>query len=112
MNPKQNALEIIQFGEPEWIMMGAPCHWIAYHGCNHEGYFGGGHHLPVGSSWTDIWGTVWRRKHEGVMGFPVGNPLAHIIEGLKTFNWPNPDDERLCSLIYDQAASWDREKIS
>ena len=110
MNPKQNALEIIQFGEPEWIMMGAPCHWIAYHGCNHEGYFGGGHHLPVGSSWTDIWGTVWCRKHEGVMGFPVGNPLAYIIEGLQTFHWPDPDDERLCSLIYEQAASWDREK--
>ena len=107
MNPKENALRIIHFDHPEHIMTRIPQDLIAYHGCNHEGYSGGGHHLPVGSSWTDIWGTTWRREHPGVMGFPVGNPLSNLVEGLHAFRPPNPDDERLCSLIYQQAESWD-----
>jgi uroporphyrinogen decarboxylase len=109
MNPKENALRIIHFDHPERVMVRIPQHMTAYHGCNHEGYTGGGHHLPVGSSWTDIWGTTWRREHPGVMGFPVGNPLANLVQGLKTFQPPNPDDERLCNLIYQQAKSWDRQ---
>jgi len=109
MNPKQNALEIIHFGHPERVMMAPPLHWVSYLGCNHEGYAGGGHHLPVGSSWTDIWGTLWRREHEGVMGFPVGNPLADLVDGLKHFRWPDPDDECLCAQIYAQAKNWPRD---
>ena len=110
MNPKENALRVIHFDHPEGVMTGAPLHRVAYRGCNHEGYTGGGHHLPVGSSWLDIWGTTWRRSHPGVMGFPVGNPLADLVAGLKTFHPPDPEDERLCSLIYQQAENWDREQ--
>ncbi len=110
MDPKENALHIIHFDQPERIMTGVPQHSISYLGCNHEGYSGGGHHLPVGSSWTDIWGTTWRREHPGVMGFPVGNPLSNLVEGLPAFRPPNPDDERLCSLIYQQAENWDRNE--
>ena len=110
MNPKENALRIIKFDHPERIMTGAPQHWVSYLGCNHEGYSGGGHHLPVGSSWTDIWGTTWRREQPGVMGFPVGNPLADLVEGLRSFQPPDPEDERLYSLIYQQAQGWDPEE--
>jgi len=91
-------------------MTGAPLHLVAYLGCNHEGYHGGGHHLPVGSSWADIWGTTWRREHPGVMGFPVGNPLSDLVAGLNHFQAPDPDDERLCNLIYQQAKGWDRNR--
>ncbi|MBM3236699.1 hypothetical protein FJZ31_10440 [Candidatus Poribacteria bacterium] len=59
MNAKENALCIIHFDTPERIVTGCPTRGIAYRGCNHEGYIGGGHHLPLGSRWTDIWGTTW-----------------------------------------------------
>lgn len=108
MNSKENASRIIRFDRPERVVSNYPAHGIAYRGCNHEGYEGGGHHLPVGSRWTDIWGTVWQREHEGVMGFPRGNPLADLVEALPRYRWPDPDDERICGLIYEQARDWDR----
>ncbi len=101
MNARENALEIIRFGKPERVVSGVPTYGICYHGMNHEGFKGGGHHLPVGSTWTDIWGTRWEREHDGVMGFPKGNPLADLPSALKTFEWPDPDDERICKKIYE-----------
>ena len=35
------------------------------------------------------------------MGFPKGNPLADIAN-LKNYQWPDPDDERICGQIYRQ----------
>jgi len=110
VHPKENALRIIRFDHPEYIMTSPPLHWVAYRGCNHEGYTGGGHHLPVGSSWMDIWGTTWHRSHPGVMGFPIGNPLSDLVSGLKDFHPPSPRDERLYNLIYQQAEGWDSEQ--
>ena len=95
MNAKQNALRILRFDRPEWVMSGCPTHDIGYRGCNHEGYDGGGHHLPVGSVWQDIWGTEWQREHEGVMGFPRGNPLANPTADLAAYAWLDPDDDRI-----------------
>ncbi|HOX08182.1 MAG TPA: uroporphyrinogen decarboxylase family protein [Planctomycetota bacterium] len=108
MNAKENALRIIRFDRPERIVGAPPCRRISYLGCDHQGYAGGGHHLPVGSQWTDIWGTVWHREHDGVMGFPRGNPLANLAGDLPGFRWPDPDDERICGQIYEQARGWDR----
>jgi len=108
MNAKENALRIIHFDHPERVVKSPPAHGIAYRGCNHEGYAGGGHHLPVGSHWHDIWGVGWFREHEGVMGFPREHPLADLPSNLATYRWPDPDDERICQPIYDQATGWDR----
>lgn len=105
MDAKENALRIIRFDHPERVVGGPPTHWMGYHGCNHEGYEGEsrrGHDCPVGTSWVDIWGTRWEKEHPGVMGFPRGNPLADI-EALRTYAWPDPDDERLCGRIYTDA---------
>ena len=107
MNPKENALRIIQFNQPERIVKEPPYHMLSYLGGNHEGYLGGGHHLPVGSRWTDIWGTGWQREQEGVMGFPRMNPLADLPDALKSFSWPDPEDERICSKIYTSLSGWD-----
>jgi uroporphyrinogen decarboxylase len=106
MTPRENALRIIRFDNPERVQMEPPLHEIGYLGCNHEGYQGGGHHLPVGSVWTDIWGTTWHREHEGVMGFPRGAPLADLVNGLKGYAWPDPDDERLAAPVLAGARSW------
>ena len=80
-----------------------------YLGCNHEGFQGGGHHLPVGTRWTDIWGVEWLRELDGVMGFPRRNPLADLPDALPGYRWPDPEDERLCGQIYTLARGWERE---
>ena len=116
MNAKENARHIIKFDRPERVTGGYPRHGIGYHGCNHEGFEGGvppgcgGHHLPVGSTWGDIWGTQWQRSHEGVMGFPIGNPLADLPANMEGYTWPDPDDERIAGQIYEQARGWDQEQ--
>lgn len=110
MNAKENALRIIRFDHPEKVVRGCPLHAISYLGCHHEGYQGGGHHMPVGSNWTDIWGTVWYREHEGVMGFPRGNPLADTLSAFPSYKWPDPNDERIVSRIYEQAKTWKRDE--
>jgi uroporphyrinogen decarboxylase len=100
MNEKENALRILNFSQPERVVEEMPTYILQYTGVNHERQDGsGGHHLPVGSQWTDIWGTGWHKIHTGVMGMPVFNPLAEI-GALKNYNWPDPDDERICGKIY------------
>jgi uroporphyrinogen decarboxylase len=112
MNAKENALAILRFGQPERVVGGLPCQGLSYFGVDHESLDGdGGHHLPVGRQWTDIWGTTWHKEHEGVMGFPRGHPIT-CLSDLATYPWPNPDDERLCARIYTQAsAAFDRDTL-
>lgn len=110
MNAKENALRIIRFDGPERVAKGCPTHGTGYLGCNHEGYDGGGHHLPVHTRWKDIWGTTWHRRHEGVMGFPEDPPLADLVNDLPRFAWPDPDDERICGRIYEKAGGWDHDE--
>lgn len=98
MTKKENALRIIQFNAPEKIVESIPEYCLSYLGMNHENYNGEGHDCPIGTVWYDIWGTRWHKEHEGVMGFPRGNPLADI-PALKRYNWPDPNDERLISKI-------------
>jgi uroporphyrinogen decarboxylase len=98
MTAKENALRIIRFDHPERVVAGPPHFGLSYYGCNHEGFAGGGHDMPVGSKWIDIWGTEWHKEHEGVMGFPRGNPLADL-GALKSYRWPKPDDPRICAKI-------------
>jgi uroporphyrinogen decarboxylase len=107
LSAKANALEIIRFGRPERVLTAPPSHRIAFYGANHEGYAGGGHHLPVGATWTDIWGVRWQREQAGVMGFPRGHPLADLPNDLRTYDWPDPDDPRIAGRIYEQAEGWD-----
>ena len=99
MNAKENALRIIRFDHPERVVGGVSAHGIHYHGCNHRGFNGGGDNSPVGSRWIDIWGTGWHKIHADVMGLPEGNPLSEV-ENLKHYQWPDPNDERICGKIY------------
>lgn len=107
MTARDNALRILHFDHPARVTGGMPCYFISYFGCNHESFAGGGHDNPVGSHWTDIWGTVWYKEHADVMGFPRGNPLADP-RTLARYRWPDPQDERICGQIYQQAAGYQR----
>ena len=102
MTAKENALRIVRFDHPEYVMTGLPCHGVGYRGVNHEGYEGGGHECAVGTRWTDVWGTVWEKMQPGVMGFPRFHPIADAA-ALRTYRWPDPDDERICGTIYEGA---------
>ncbi|MEW5815055.1 MAG: uroporphyrinogen decarboxylase family protein [Spirochaetota bacterium] len=99
MNARENVLKILKFNHPEYIVDDPPSYKLYYHGCNHEGYKEGGHDSPLGSKWRDIWGTEWHKKQEGVMAFPVNYPITEI-NMLKDFDWPDPNDERICGKIY------------
>lgn len=100
VNPKDNAQRILNFEQPEYVMPRPPVYEVGYFGCNHEGFEGGSHR--VGSRWVDIWGTEWHLSHADMCGFPVGHPLAEI-ESIEHYDWPDPDDPRLCQQIYDMA---------
>jgi uroporphyrinogen decarboxylase len=105
MNPKENALRTIRFDRPQYVMSGMPTFGLSYRGCNHEGYAGGGHDVPVGTRWTDVWGTTWEKKQEGVMGFPVRHPISDEAS-LRAYRWPDPDDERICGPIFERAKAF------
>jgi uroporphyrinogen decarboxylase len=109
INPKENAFRVLRFDAPEYVMTGLPGRRIVYRGCNHEGYDGGGHDCPVGTRWTDIWGVTWEKHQEGVMGFPVGHPLAEMCD-LDDHPWPDPDDGRITGPIAEGAAGFDGEE--
>lgn len=102
MTNRENAIKIIRFGKPDRIVSGLPAYTPCYFGCNHEGFDGGSDDMPVGSKWKDIWQTEFKKEHTDIMGFPVGNPLADM-NNLKTYQWPDPDDERIYRQIYKMA---------
>lgn len=109
MTDKQNSLEIIRFGKPERLVTQPPGHRTAYFGANHEDPAGGpGNDGPIGTKWTDIWGAGWEKEQDGVMAFPRHHPLADPIAALKTYVWPNPDDDRICAWVYEKAKGHDR----
>ena len=105
MNAKENALRIIRFDHPERVASEPPAYWVKYMGCDHETYDGFGPSSPVGSKWVDIWGTGFQREMAGVMGFPRVHPLARV-EALKDYRWPDPNDERICGRIFQQAEAF------
>ena len=109
MDAKDNALRIIRFDKPQRVVGGLPSRGLAYFGCNHEGFdHPAGHDCPVSTEWSDVWGTLWRKEQPGVMGFPRFHPLAEM-GALGSYNWPDPDDERICGRIHQQARAAEAE---
>ena len=105
MNIRENFERILNFNHPERVPHDLPVYTLSYYGMDHQGFEGGGHDSPVGSRWTDIWGTGWHKIHPGVMGMPEICPLARV-EALESYSWPNPDDPRLVNQIYERARAY------
>lgn len=99
MTAKENARRIIAFDRPERVVSGPPCFALQYFGCDHEGWHGSESACPVGSKWVDVWGTEWHKEHADVMGFPKRPPIPSP-DAMRSYRWPDPDDERICSRIY------------
>ena len=112
MTRKENTWEILRFGTPERVVGDIdPIHWASYFGANHENADGGGHHLPQGSRWQDLWGVTWFRERADAMGFPCGHPLQDLPSSLKTYRWLDTDDERLIGQVYTRAKECDRSTV-
>jgi len=101
----QNFMEAIRFGKPEYVPPRIPGYGLKYHGADHEDFDGHGHHSPVGTEWTDIWGTGWHKDLDGVMGFPKRFPLEDL-EDLDAFTFVNPDDPKYNYLITERLAAF------
>ena len=103
MNPRENALRIVRFDQPACIVENFPNWDISYFGVHHDPFEGvGGHNVPVGTRWRDIWGVGWQKELEGVMGYAREHPLADLTQ-IEHFAFPDPDDERICGRVYQRA---------
>jgi hypothetical protein len=90
VNHKENALQIIQFGTPERVLVGPPVHHVAYRDCNHEGYVGGGitfrwdlagliSGAPSGiASTKGSWGPSRQTLSDSVLNLTLGQLAASI----------------------------------
>ena len=109
MTDREVFFETVRFGKPDRMLFGVPSYGLGYMGVNHQGFddndHDDGHNKPVGAKWVDIWGTGWEKEYPDVMGFPKINPLAEM-SALSTYNWPDPNDERICSKIYEDKARY------
>ena len=110
MTDREIFYKIVNFDKPDRLICGPPCHGMEYMGVNHQGYddtdHNDGNNKPVGAKWTDIWNTGWVKEYPDVMGFPKVNPLSDL-SALKNYIWPNPNDERICKLIYAGKDNYD-----
>lgn len=104
MNAVENALRIIHFDQPERVVESVPVHNITFHGSYEIPYDPDEtpRGLAVGESRRDIWGTVTTRRHDGPGGTEYHGALGRP-DRLRGFDWPDPDDERICGRIYDMA---------
>jgi uroporphyrinogen decarboxylase len=104
MNDVENALRIIRFDSPERVMETVPGWNVSFYGRKDEPWDPDAQPrgLAVGESRTDMWGTVTTRRHEGPSGTEYHGALQEPAD-LEGFDWPDPDDERICARIYHMA---------
>lgn len=79
MQPKENFLEAIKFGKPQYVPMS--CEDIIIN-------FGYEDMLKF-ATWTDRWGVGWKFSMEGTTPHPKINPLADI-RNLSSYKFPDP----------------------
>ena len=81
MNAKENFLEAVRFGKPEYVPLGNERIWymVQFEGnLKHE-------------NWTDHWGVGWEVGLEGTVPFPKVNPLPDLSH-LDDYRFPDSND--------------------
>jgi len=99
MNAKENFLEAIRFGNPEYVPRGNEGVW---HGFQFEGNF-------RMEDWTDLWGVRWEVGLAGTVPFPKGNPLPSL-DRLEDFRFPSPGELVCTEAILEGLKSVDRDE--
>ncbi len=95
--PRENLLEAIRFGNPEYVPLGCEPVW---HGFQFEGNF-------RCETWTDAWGIRWEVGIEGTVPFPKGNPLPDL-DRLADYRFPDPDALLFTEALREGLAAVDR----
>ncbi len=99
MNAKENCLEAIQFGNPEYVPLGCESCW-------HTFELAGNFRIE---NWTDSWGITWEVGIEGTVPFPKGHPLSNL-DRLADYRFPHPSDLIFTEEIKEQFAAVDRSE--
>jgi len=101
MNAKENYLEAIRFGSPEYVPL---ANEPVFHGFQFDGNF-------RATDWTDHWGVRWQVGIEGTVPFPRGNPLPNL-DLLDDYHIPDPNDLVFTDEMQRALAAVDRgEKL-
>jgi uroporphyrinogen decarboxylase len=99
MTPKDNYLQAIRFGNPEYVPLGNE---PVFHSFQFEGNF-------RTESWTDGWGVRWEVGIEGTVPFPKGNPLPSL-DRLDDYRLPDHGDLAFTDDMRRRLAVVDREQ--
>lgn len=99
MNPKENFLEAVHFGQPEYVPLTNEPIWYTF---QLDGNF-------RRETWTDSWGVEWEVGLEGTVPFPKGSPLPSL-DGLDDFRMPDPGDLVLTEAMESELSNVDRGK--
>ena len=97
LSPKENYLEAIRFGRPQYVPMDCEEIWHAF---QFEGNFSM-------DDWTDAWGVQWKVGIEGTVPFPKVNPLGDL-DRLADYRFPDPADLLLTDRMRAELAAVDR----
>jgi uroporphyrinogen decarboxylase len=81
MNSRENFLEAVRFGSPDYVPLTNEPLW---HTFQFDGNF-------RSETWTDSWGVGWEVALQGTVPFPKGHPLPDL-ERLADYRMPDPSD--------------------
>jgi len=81
LNAKENWLEAINFGKPDYVPMGNENIWYSILFDN----------SIKKENWTDLWGIDWKVEMKGTSPFPKGNPLSDI-RNLDNYHFPSASE--------------------
>ena len=81
MNPRENFLEAVGFGSPEYVPLTNEPIWYTF---QFDGNF-------RSETWTDSWGVGWEVALAGTVPFPKVHPLPNL-ERLVDYQMPSADD--------------------
>ncbi len=99
MSPKQNFLEAVRFGNPEYVPLGRESilEIISLDGL----------YPPCGR--PDFWGVKWEAGFEGTFPFPKGHPITSLDQ-LAEYQFPSADAPRYTPEVKARYESIDRDR--
>lgn len=101
MNPKENYLQAIRFGRPEYVPR--TCEAVQY-SFSFE-------NIMRMENWTDRWGVKWVLELPGTVPFPKGNPLSDL-DRLADYTFPNPHGLIMAENVLEELKNVNRcEKV-
>jgi uroporphyrinogen decarboxylase len=108
LSPKENMLKVLRHETPEYTPYQLESIVSLFH---KDALFYARNGVPDLANWTDAWGTKFTipEKMNDDSGYPTFHPLTSL-DDLKSFNWPDPDNDAIFKDIAKVAASIDRKE--